>query len=205
MFIGEQQNASNDKIHEMLDNCNCCCRRQSSNHKLLIIMAFIFSTISSDLIAFLVIFTSVVYAYVKYAYTYWKRRGVKCLPPTFPFGNFADSFLQRVSIGELVEKMYHQTKDPFVGIYGATRPTLLVRDSALIHQILTKDFQHFTDRGMFISISWKVSYRLVVMSEKGKLQNVVVVAPLPWFLFKSERAITHRDMLHSRIKDTNSY
>ncbi len=109
-------------------------------------MSLIFSP--SDIIVFLIIFTSVIYAYVKYVYTYWQRRGVKHLPPTFPFGNFKDSFLQRLSIGELCEKMYYQTSEPFIGIYGAIRPTLLVRDLTLIRRVLIKDFQHFTDRGM---------------------------------------------------------
>lgn len=111
-------------------------------------MAILFSAISSDIIAFIVIFCGIIYGYVKYVYTYWDRRGVKSLQPTFPLGNFGDSFLQKVSIGELVQKMYHQTKEPFVGIYGAIRPTLLVRDSALIRQIFIKDFQYFADRGM---------------------------------------------------------
>lgn len=112
-------------------------------------MAPIFSMISLGIVvAILIIFISVAFGYVKYVYTYWTRRGVNHLPPTVPFGNFADSFLQRISIGELVEKMYYQTTDPFIGIYGAIRPTLLVRDSALVRQILIKDFQHFADRGL---------------------------------------------------------
>lgn len=111
-------------------------------------MAIIFSSISADIIAFVVIFCGIFYGYVRYVYTYWERRGVKYLAPTFPLGNFLDSFLQRVSIGELVEKMYYQTKEPFVGIYGALRPTLLINDAALIRQIFIKDFQHFADRGM---------------------------------------------------------
>lgn len=111
-------------------------------------MAIIFSAISSDIIAFIVILFGIAYAYVKYIYAYWERRGVKCIEPTFPLGNFKDSFMQKVSVGELVEKMYYQTNEPFVGIYGAIRPILLVRDSTLVRRILVKDFQYFPDRGM---------------------------------------------------------
>lgn len=113
-------------------------------------MAIIFSAISLDIIALIVILTGVAYGYVKYVYSYWERRGVKCLKPTFPLGNFVDSFLQRVSVGESVEKMYYQTNEPFVGIYATIRPILLVRDSALVRRILVKDFQHFPDRGMYL-------------------------------------------------------
>lgn len=102
----------------------------------------------ANIIAILILLASVAYGYVKYVYTYWNRRGVKHLPPTFPLGNFSDSFMQKISIGELVEKMYYQTKEPFIGIYGAIRPTLLIRNPALIQQILIKDFQHFVDRGL---------------------------------------------------------
>lgn len=111
-------------------------------------MAIIFNTISSDIVAFLVIIFGFAYGYVKYVYTYWERRGVKYLQPNFPLGNFADSFLQRLSIGEVVEKLYYKSKEPFIGIYGAIRPTLLVQDPALIRRIFIKDFQHFADRGM---------------------------------------------------------
>lgn len=111
-------------------------------------MALIFSSLSSDIIAFSLIFLSALYGYVRYVYTYWERRGVRHLPPRFPLGNFADSFLQRISIGELVQQMYQKTKEPFIGIYGAVRPTLLIQDPALIRRIFIKDFQHFSDRGM---------------------------------------------------------
>lgn len=102
----------------------------------------------ADIFVILIIFISALYGYVRFVYTYWQRRGVKHLPPTFPFGNFSDSFLQKISIGELVEKMYYQTNEPFIGIYGAIRPTLLIRDLHLIRRVLIKDFQHFVDRGM---------------------------------------------------------
>lgn len=115
-------------------------------------MAIIFSAISSDIVAFLVIILGVAYGYVRYVYTYWERRGVKYIRPTFPLGNFSDSFLQKTSIGEVIEKIYYQTKEPFIGIYGAVRPTLLVQDPALIRRIFIKDFQYFVDRGMVIIV-----------------------------------------------------
>lgn len=111
-------------------------------------MAILFKNISSDLVTLLLILTTCAYLYIRYIYSYWQRRGVKFLPPSFPFGNFGKTFLQKLSIGELAEEFYHSTTEPFIGVYGALRPTLLVRDPIVIRDILIRDFQHFTDRGV---------------------------------------------------------
>lgn len=95
-----------------------------------------------------IILVAVVYLLKRHLYSYWDRRGVTSLPATFPFGNFGPTFLQKMSVGELIQEMYRSTTEPFIGIYSALRPTLLVRDTELIRHILIKDFQHFHDRGV---------------------------------------------------------
>lgn len=111
-------------------------------------MAIIFKDISSDFLYGFIVFTTIIYIYIKYLYSYWDRRGVKSLPPSFPFGNFARSFLQKTSIGELTQEFYRSTKEPFIGVYGALRPILILRDPELIRSIFVKDFQSFHDRGV---------------------------------------------------------
>lgn len=87
---------------------------------------------------------------MKFLYSYWKRRGVNSLPTQFPFGNFKDAFLQRISIGHIAERFYNESKDAVVGVYVALRPTLILRDPEIIRHVLIKDFQHFHDRGVYI-------------------------------------------------------
>ncbi|XP_037040404.1 probable cytochrome P450 6d5 [Bradysia coprophila] len=87
------------------------------------------------------------YLYVKHSYSYWKRRGVPYLTPSFLFGTFANSFQQKTSFGQDLADMYNQTTEPFIGIYTSVRAGLLVRDPKIIKDILVKDFQSFGHRG----------------------------------------------------------
>lgn len=114
-------------------------------------MGFVFDSLTVDLLAALLIIATSVYFYVTlHTYTYWKRRGVKFIEPTFLLGNLGPTFLQKLSIGELLQKHYNSTSDAFIGSFVAFRPSLVIRDPELARTILIKDFQHFHDRGIAI-------------------------------------------------------
>lgn len=120
-------------------------------------MGLLFSETSSDIIALLLIGCTAAYLYIKHVYSYWKRMGVKYLEPTFPFGNFAPTILQKKTGGELVADIYKENNEPFIGVFGAFRPLLVVRDPKIIRSIFIKDFQHFVDRGVYIG-TWGNSF-----------------------------------------------
>lgn len=103
----------------------------------------------STTLSFIAVIFGVIYLYIRYAYGYWSRRGVKSIAGTFPFGNFGPAFMQKLSIGELIEQIYHSTTDRFIGIYSFLRPVLILRDPEIIRNVLVKDFQHFHDRGVY--------------------------------------------------------
>lgn len=65
-------------------------------------------------------------------------------------GNFGPTIMQKKTGGELVAEIYKQNNEPFIGIFGALRPMLVVRDPKIIRSILIKDFHHFVDRGVYI-------------------------------------------------------
>lgn len=108
---------------------------------------------SSNILAFVAVplatLVIVAYFYVKDAYSYWQKRGVKSLPPTFPYGNFRKSFRQELSAAEAVQDLYVQSDEPILGLYGLLNPILLVRDPEMIRNVLVRDAQHFIDRGIF--------------------------------------------------------
>lgn len=108
---------------------------------------WLFSNTTLTLLTFSI---SVVYFYVKFVYSYWQRRGVPQLKPSFPFGNFGPFSTKQLSIGEHVTKLYRATSEPFIGVYAFFRPTLIVRDTELIRNILCKDFDHFIDHGVYV-------------------------------------------------------
>lgn len=91
-----------------------------------------------------------IYIYIKYLYAYWQRRGVPYLKPTFPFGNFGKTFMQKLQFGEQLDEICRSTEDPFIGVFGFLRPNLIACDPEFIRNVLIKDFQYFTDRGVYV-------------------------------------------------------
>lgn len=82
-------------------------------------------------------------------YTYWQKLGVPYLKPTIPFGNLTSVTLLKTSFGQNIHDLYKQTTEPFVGVYMYYRPVLLVRDASLVKKVLSTDFNHFVDRGVY--------------------------------------------------------
>lgn len=107
----------------------------------------------SSLLPILAVFVATVvataYFYIKNAYKYWQKRGVTSLQPIFPFGNFKKSFSMVLSPAEVMQEFYLSTDEPLLGLYGALRPILLLRDPELIRNVLVRDFQHFQDHGLY--------------------------------------------------------
>lgn len=92
------------------------------------------------------------YLFVKNAFSYWRRRGVPFAEPSFPFGNFANAFLQRKQFGEVVADLYNETSEPFLGIYTGFQPGLLVRDPKLIKDMCIKNFHSFDHRVFQVNV-----------------------------------------------------
>lgn len=87
------------------------------------------------------------------AYTYWKRRNVPYLEPSFPFGHAGDTLLFPKNFRDSWQDLYTRLEDnPFGAVYSLRTPVLVIKDPALIKLVLTKDFNHFTDHGLFPSI-----------------------------------------------------
>lgn len=87
-----------------------------------------------------------IYFYVKRLFSYWQRRGVSQLRPSFPFGDFGKVLRQKLSFNEQIDEWYHNTTEPFLGVYIFFQRQLIARDPELVRNILVKDFQYFVDR-----------------------------------------------------------
>lgn len=120
------------------------------NHQIRTLSYKMFTILFSHLaFALVAVAFTICYFYIRYVYAYWQRRGVAHLKPLFPFGNFRKNLMQELSIGEQIDEIYRSTTEPFVGAYAVFRPILIPRDPTLIRAMLIKDFQHFTDRGVY--------------------------------------------------------
>ncbi|XP_047000056.1 cytochrome P450 6k1-like [Schistocerca americana] len=114
-------------------------------------MAVIFDSWMNEMLALLSTIFVIIYVTFKINYTYWKKKGLPYLEPSFPLGNAWDTTLMRKSPGEGMRDMYFEGKGKsVVGIYTINSPILIFRDPDLIKTIMVKDFNYFPDRGIYI-------------------------------------------------------
>lgn len=91
-----------------------------------------------------------IYLYVRKAYSYWSNHGIPYVKPSFPFGNIGGA-MQSEHICYMLQRFYNQMKGkgPFMGLYFLTRRAVLALDTEFIKSVLIRDFNKFTDRGIF--------------------------------------------------------
>ncbi|KAJ3656518.1 hypothetical protein Zmor_015590 [Zophobas morio] len=103
------------------------------------------------------IFTTLVgfYIYYSHCFTYWKRKGVPQLNPTFPVGDLGLSALGKESLYVRLQTLYHKFKNgghKFGGIYFFNGPIYFPVDPYFVKEVLVSKFDHFVDRGMYINV-----------------------------------------------------
>lgn len=89
-----------------------------------------------------------IYLYVKHCYSYWKRKGLAHLQPSFPFGDFHDAFLQQKSVAENVKDLYNKSSAPVLGAYMGLKAIVIPRDPRIIQHMLVKESFNFSHRGI---------------------------------------------------------
>lgn len=91
-----------------------------------------------------------IYIYLKYNFSYWKRRGVEYVEPSLLFGNLTGPILGQENLCIAIKSIADQIKGPFGGGYMFMQPVMFFKDPALIKRVLIKDFDHFADRGFYV-------------------------------------------------------
>lgn len=123
-------------------------------------------------LSLLLTLVATIYFYVKNIFSYWKRRGVTYMEPSFPVGNFPGTFSKKKSLTEEMEDLYNRTSEPFIGIYSLLQPALLVRDPEIIKDIFIKDFQSFGHRGMEANVDVDPMADNILLQQGDKWKNV---------------------------------
>lgn len=100
---------------------------------------------------YLILFIGLIYAFLKYLFSYWARNGFPYLEPDIPYGNMKRFVKKKASFGLITWEMYQKIAKPFVGVYIFFSPTLLIRDVDLVHKVLVTDVEYFYDRGIYIN------------------------------------------------------
>ncbi|XP_070496893.1 cytochrome P450 6d3-like [Chironomus tepperi] len=102
------------------------------------------------LIIILTILIVLLISFVKRQYTYWDSYDIPHLRAKFPFGNLESIVKKQRSFGTAIYDIYRNSKDQILGIYLFFKPAILIRDPVLIKNVLTTDFEHFHDRGVYV-------------------------------------------------------
>jgi len=89
------------------------------------------------------------YYFFTSTFDFWKSRGVRGPQPIPGFGNLKDVLLNKISKCDYLLKLYSHYKDePFIGIFFMREPILIVKDPDVLKDILIKDFNAFSERGL---------------------------------------------------------
>lgn len=90
------------------------------------------------------------YFFYKRTFEYWKTRDVPYLKPQFPYGN-TKGLGTKFHTFALMHKVYNELKNkgPLGGIYISLRPTAIITNLDLVKAILVKDFNYFSNRGIY--------------------------------------------------------
>ncbi|XP_044266784.1 cytochrome P450 6a2-like [Tribolium madens] len=93
------------------------------------------------------------YLYYLYCFNYWKKKGVPTIPPKFPAGNILKPVLGKENLFVTIENYYKELKrrgHKHAGLYFFNGPVYFPIDPEIVKSILTTDFDHFVDRGVFV-------------------------------------------------------
>ena len=91
--------------------------------------------------------TVLLYVWLSQKWTYWTKKGIFQVEPTFPFGTMSVWFTRKIHIRDFFMKQVKQAQNlPYYGGYFLHKPILVVKDVDLVRQIIVKDFDHFVDR-----------------------------------------------------------
>uniref|UniRef100_A0A1L8EGS3 Putative cytochrome p450 6a9-like protein n=1 Tax=Haematobia irritans TaxID=7368 RepID=A0A1L8EGS3_HAEIR len=93
-----------------------------------------------------------IYNKIRKHYKYWQNLGIPCDEPHWIFGSFGGVSTTRTFF-DMWQEYYKKYKGsgPFAGLYWFYKPAVFVMDPGLIKQVLIKDFDKFSDRGLFIN------------------------------------------------------
>ncbi|CAH1159589.1 unnamed protein product [Phaedon cochleariae] len=101
----------------------------------------------------IVLLTSV-YAYSKWTYTYWKRRGLEYLEPEFFYGSNKDLIQRKLGIGDHFANVYNSFKSRGLkcgGLFMFFKPVFMPVDLDLVKTIMQKNFDNFRNHALFVN------------------------------------------------------
>lgn len=105
-----------------------------------------------EILCGIIVFIFALHYYYTLKFDFWKNRGIPGPKPMIYFGTAKDIMLQKKHPMEYYKEVYNAYKDAsLVGLFFKTTPILLIKDPALIKDVLITDATIFAGRGIFYS------------------------------------------------------
>ncbi|XP_063930135.1 cytochrome P450 6a2-like isoform X2 [Zophobas morio] len=112
----------------------------------------IFDAIFTNIVGIGIALMTIIIVYYKWRYQYWKRKNMPYLEPSIPYGNSASPLRRKEHSAIRLKRNYDYMKSKgwkHGGLFTMLTPAYLVIDLDYLKNIMTKDFQHFVDRGFY--------------------------------------------------------
>lgn len=106
----------------------------------------------TNIIIIVTTFLVALVAYFKWSYQYWRRIGLPYLKPKIPWGSIPPGEGSKKHLSLRIKEVYDIMKEKrwkHGGIYILFAPVYLVTDLEYLKNIMARDFQYFTDRGVY--------------------------------------------------------
>lgn len=113
----------------------------------------LFNSLTSTLLVTVCTLFGVIYAYFKWTFKYWERRGVPSPPAFFPAGHIGSVLRSECNFGQLFTRHYYFLRGigaRFGGGYIFVNKVVVLADLELAKCVLQKDFGHFMNHGGFV-------------------------------------------------------
>ncbi|KAF5293394.1 hypothetical protein FQA39_LY02879 [Lamprigera yunnana] len=90
-----------------------------------------------------------IYRYGTYNFSYWEKKKIPYIKPTFFFGILYDTIINQELIGVYLAKFYNTFTGPFFGCFALQIPILVLTDLDAIKSFLLKDARYFSNRYIY--------------------------------------------------------
>lgn len=93
------------------------------------------------------------YLFLKKKFSFFEENGIPHIKPTSLILGNMDGVGKTINFGDFMLNLYKKTKgkDVIAGYYTFFLPKIVITDLELAKQILVKDFNNFTDRGIYVN------------------------------------------------------
>lgn len=107
----------------------------------------------SFFISFTIVLIVGIYWIYKRSWSFWSDRNIPFVKPTFPAGNINEVLQAKFHFGEVMKQVYDKMKrtGDYCGVYTFIEKSLLVCSPEFAKTVLVKDFNCFTNRGIYFN------------------------------------------------------